>query len=882
MMLKRVSKRLRALVRRDRLEHELDEELRYHFERQVDENVASGMTAAEARSAARRSFDGMQQSREACRDARGVRAVDELTQDLRLGLRMLRKHPAFTVVAALSLALGIGGNAAMFSLINSALIRPVPYAEPDQLVRVTEAYPKGGIAVLEEESRTMDVAAYLSDSEFNLTGAGEAAHLTGSVVSANLFALLGAPARVGRTFEPGEDRPGRDRVVVLSHALWQNRFAGDPAIVGRLVTIDGTAREVVGVMPPEFGFPSTRVQIWLPARFDPTQAGAYWEHGWMLLIARLRPGATVPQAQTELRALISRIVATAPFPMSANWNASSTILPLQADMASGLRDKLLLLLLAVGCVLLIACTNLVSLLLARTAARQREMAVRAALGAGRGRIVRQLVTESVVLAFLGGGLGLALAASSLSALKSLLPADNPLVGTATIDWQVLTFLAALALLTGLALGVAPALSATRTNLAAAFRARGQGAGLTGLRLRSSFIVAEVALAVVLVVSAGLLIQSLWRLTQVDPGFRPEQLVTVRVYPHESADQDGAATVALYDELVGRAREISGVADVAAVNSVPLSHEIPILPVEMEGHPFTPGQQTATLLWAGAVTPDYLRIMNIPLLAGRALTAADSAEASRVVLVSAATARKFWPGDDPVGKHVRVVWEQEPRSVVGVVGDVRQYDLSGTSPDYISGAFYMPYAQSTSLDRRPPLAMTLVLRTATETSGESVAAALRRLVASVNPDVPVGDVREMRSVVEVSTSASRSLMWLFVVFGGSALLLAAIGAYGVISYSTTQRTYEMGVRIALGASYGSIFGLVIGQSLKLVSIGLILGIGASLALSRLIAGFLYGVTATDPATFLGVGLLLVVTGLLAGYFPARRAARIDPIVALRSE
>lgn len=807
--------------------------------------------------------------------------MSTLLQDVRYGIRMLAKNPGFTAVAVLTLALGIGANAAMFSIVNALLIRPLPYSEPDRLVRVTGYYPKGALTALQQESRTMDIAGFTTETEFNLTGQGEPVRLIGSAVSARLFSVLGTETQLGRTFRPGEDQPGQDQVVLLSHALWRDKFGGDSEIVGRVILIDGVGREVVGVLPPGFGFPSTRVQFWMPLHLDPGNLFDAWNTGFMPLVARLRPEASLIQAQQELRPLIAHAITLFPYPMPHVWNADATVIPLQRDLVFDVRDKLIVLQCAIGLVLLIACANVANLLISRAAVRQKEMAVRAALGASRARIVRQLLTESVVLALAGGALGVMVASSALSVLKLALPMNTPGWPGVRIDWPVFAFGAGLAFLAGVASGLAPAVTGSRLDLPGVIKTGGRrSTGTAGVRLRSALIAGEVALALMLAVSAGLLTKSLWLLLRVDPGFRPERVLTVRVSPNPSFCQEKSACVALYDELLRRARGITGVSDVAAINAIPLGGQIPAVPVELEGHPVVPGQDLNTLLWAGAVSPEYFQLLRIPVLGGQVFTDADGEKSALAVVVSAATARRFWPGENPVGKHIRVLWDTRWRTVIGVVSDVRQYDLGNHSPSWLSGAVYMPYPQSVGLDGKLPTAMTLLVRTAADPP--EIAGRIRELVNNLNPNVPVSEMRTMEAVVTASTSQPRSMMWLFLSFAGAALALAAIGTYGVVSYSTSQRTFEIGVRVALGASRGSILGLVVRQSLELVIVGVGVGVVAALALSRMLSSYLYGITAHDPITFVAVSGLLVGMALLAGYIPARRATKIDPVVALRYE
>ena len=876
-------------------EADIVEELAGHLQDEYDSLIAKGASEAEAW---RITIDGLRSHRllaelgnvekSARREPISANAPDkarivaDLWRDFRFALRMLKTHPGFATLAVLSLALGIGANAAMFSIVRAVLIRPLPYREANRLVRAANDgyYPPGGLVALRQESRMMDLAGFDLVPELNLTGLGDAWRLTGSSVSADLFRILGAEAELGRIFRPGEDQPGRDNLVILSHALWRNKFNGDPEIIGRVIRLGDADRQVTGVMPAGFAFPDAGTQFWIPLHLDPRDPAAYWARGFMPVIGRLRATATLEQAQQEIRSLTRSMVALFPYPMSRDWNSEATVLPLQQYLVRNVRTKLMVLQLATGLVLLITCANVANLLLVRGASRHKEIAVRAALGAARTRIARQLLTENLTLALAGGFLGIALASSAFSVLKAALPAGS-LGADVQFSWQVVAFTGVLSLVTGLIFGVLPAFSASRNNIAGTIKAGGQrSAGTGSTRLRGTLIVGEVALAVVLTVCAGLLIKSLWRLSQANPGFEAEHILTLAVSPNQSLCQKRAACIALFDELLRRAEQIPSVHDAAAANTLPLAANIPTIPVDVEGHPYIPGQSMWPMFWAGAVTPDYFRVMRIPILAGRGPLESDAENSAPVIVVSAAMARRYWPDQNPIGRHVRVVFESHWRTVVGVAGDVRQYDLANHSPGYIQGDMYMPYAQSVTNERQLPASMTLILRTGAEPEG--LANHLRELVRDLNPNVPVGEIRTMESLVDDSTQQSRSMTWLFVTFAAASLLLAAIGAYSVVSCSTSQRTFEIGMRVALGASARNIFRLVLGQSLRLVIAGLAVGLGISMAVTRVLAAFLYDTSAMDPLILVTVGGVLVAVALLAGYIPARRAASVDPLTALRME
>ena len=871
---------LQQLLLRRRLYGELSEEIREHLEEKIEELVAGGMSREEATAAARRQFGNVSLAEEEGREVWQWPSLESFLADVRFGARTLRKSPVFTAIAVLTLALGIGANTAIFSLVNGILLLPLRYPHADQLVSITGAYPRGGLVAMSEQVRTMDVAGYSEGHDFNLTGQGEPVRLTGTMVSAELFSILGTQPELGRVFERGEDKPGQDSYVILSHALWQQRFGSDPSVIGRSIELDGVGRQVVGVMPPDFRFPSTKAQIWIPLHNDPRSTVDYWASDYMPVIGRFRSGATPQRAQAEIRIFQSHLGALFPWQMPANWNADVSVVPLQNGMVANIRVRLLLLLAAVGLVLLIACTNVANLTLSRAATREKEVGIRAAMGAGRRRIIRQLLTESVLLASLGGVLGLAFAAEGLSLLKSLLPADTPRLMDVRMDWRVFAFTGGLAILTGLVVGLAPALHISRGALADSLKSGGRGAAVSvSHRLRSGLVVGEIGLAVLLVIAAGLMIRSFWALSHVDPGFRSEHILTARITPNQSFCGDAARCVAFYRNVLDQVQAYPGVSGAALVNTLPLGGRVTKRSLEIENF-VDPAGNVAPLFWLNMVTSDYFRVMGISLLSGRGFTDADASGAP-VALVTAETARRYWPNQSAVGKHIRLVDQKDWRAIVGVISDVRAYDLQRNTPKWIEGTAYVPYNPTATLeDKRVPSEMAIAIRTASDDS--QIATQLRETVAALNREVPVSEVRTMGAVVSEAVSAPASTTSLFVAFAAVALLLGIIGVYGVLSFLVAQRTHEIGLRIALGAQRGDVLYLIMKEGAKFSLAGVAVGlIGASLV-TRLMSSELYGISPLDPITYVGVAVVMAAVTLLACYIPTRRAMRVDPIVALRYE
>jgi putative ABC transport system permease protein len=869
-------------INRRRAGVDLAEEIRTHLALETEQNIEAGMSPEEARYAALRAFGSVTLSKEDSRTMWGFRSLETLWQDVRFGGRMLIKNPTFTIVAVLALALGIGANSAIFSVVNTVLLRPLPYKEPDRLMTVWEdnsrhGYPRDTPAAANfidwrDQNQVFEGMAAMAELSFNLTGGGEPERIDGRRVSANLFPLLGVEPQLGRAFLSEEDRPGAQRVVIMSHGLWQRRFGSDQNIIGRPLTLNGESYTVVGVMPPQFQFPTRGDELWVPIAFDSREAANRGRH-YLEVVARLKSGVTPQQAQAEMNTIAARLQQQYP---EQNTGLGAAVVPLHEQVVGDIKPALLVLLGAVGFVLLVACANVANLLLARAAVRQKEIATRIALGASRLRLMRQFLTESILLAVLGGGLGLLLSLWGVNLLKAFIPENISQAKAVTIDARVLGFTLLVSLLTGLIFGLAPAVQASNLNLNETLKEGGRdsAAGSRGNRIRGLLVVAEVAVSLVLLIGAGLLINSFLRLRNVDPGFRADNLLTMRIVLSAQKYPDRERRAVFYDELLRRVESLPGVKSAAVANWIPLVSQGDSIGVTIEGRPApAPGQ--ANIVVTRVVSPHYFETMGIQLLRGRQFAEQDRVDSPPVAVISETMARRYWPGEDPTGKRIapgRPESADDWVTVVGVMKDVRQFELNADPKPQM----YLSYEQGWSFFAPSHL----VVRT--EAEPRSLAATVRGAVWSIDKDQPVSNISTMEDVLSESIARQRFSMLLLGIFAAVALLLAAVGLYGVMSYSVAQRTHEIGIRMALGAQTRDVLKLAVGQGLKLVLIGVVLGLVAAFILTRVLASLLYGVSATDPITFITISLVLISVALLASYIPARRATKVDPLIALRYE
>ena len=872
--------RIAASFRRRKMDADLDEEIRSTLEMLTEQKIREGMPAAEAARAARIELGGAEQVKESVRASRSGAWLGTVAQDIRFALRMLRKNPGFTAVAVLTLTLGIGANAAIFSVVDGVLVQPLPYRQPDELVAATDSYPEGAFSAMRDSVNTMDVAAYREGDELNLTTPEGTERVYGTEVSSNFFSLLGVRPPLGRGFVAGEDQPGNDGAIILRYSLWQQNFQSDPNIIGRSMMLGGINRQIVGVLPADFHFGSSKAQFWVPLRLDPRAIGAYWGGGFMPLIGRLRGGATVEQARAEFRQSLPHLRSLFPWRMPDALWAGATIVPLRTKIVGNVQSKLLILFVATGFVLLIACANVANMLLARAAGKQKELALRAALGAGRWRIARHSLIESVVLAMFGGALALLVATTGLSSLTAILPADTPRLASIAIDWRVMGFAGAAAILAGLILGVVPALQASRVNLIESLKTqtRNSSASPRSHRLQHVLTVIEVALAVMLVAGAGVMLKSLWELSRVNPGFQPESIFSARITPNSAFCADFGRCQSFYASLQARVAALPGVEATATANNLPLNGRWAGYAADVEDHSRDP-KEPAPVLYETIVSPDYFRLMGVPLLRGREFNDADmSSSDSSVALVTAATAEKYWPNQNPIGKHIKPVFDKNWTTIVGVVGDVFEDNLASRWPEGVDGAIYEPFGNGPR-GKLAAAEKTLVIRGA---GNENWAELLRRTVWSLNPEAAVSEPKTLNTIISESMTAQRSTISLFAIFAALALTLGAVGIYGVISYSVSQRTAEIGIRVALGAQRRDVLRIVLGQAAALAGAGVGAGLAGALVTTRLLTSLLYGVQAADPWVYGCVALLMAAVALLASYAPARQAMRVDPVIAMRGE
>ena len=873
--------RLRALFRRESVLQDIEEELRIHVEMETETNIERGMQPDEARAAALKSFGNRGRNTELGYDIRGGGWLETLWQDLRYGARVLLKNPGFTLIAIITLALGIGANTAIFSVVNTALLHPLPYKEPDRLVML-QGEPWMQVEPFlywREHSQVCEGITAFDGAAFTLTGSTQPERVDGVYVSSDYFQRLGVAAVSGRTFLPEEDRAGKNQVVLLSHGLWQRRFGGDPSIVGKTLTLNDKSYTVVGIISTGSQFFTNddslrfmgRAELWAPlvlSTINPDSEGKRY----VAPVARLKPEVTLQQAQAELDTLINRLKQEHPdfFPTDLRWGGVKLSL-LLTQVVQHFRLSLLVLFAAVGFVLLIACANVANLLLAHAMARQKETAIRAALGASRFRLVRQFLAESVLLSVLGGSLGLLLAHWGLDLIVALIPGDIPRVEKISIDQTVLVFTLMVSLLTGLVFGLAPALAASKPDLHEMLKEGGRTStgGIGRNRTLSLLVVSEAALALVLLIGAGLMIHSFLRLNSVNPGVNPENVLTMSIaLPKTKYSTDDQVRLC-YQKMLQRIEALPGVLSAGTTGALPVSARWGGTGITVEGRSEVQGTNQDT------ISPDYFRATGIPLLEGRYFTERDVAGAPAVTIINKALARRYWPGESPLGKRIEVASNKQWLSVVGVVGDVKRQGLEAeTEPGY-----FTPHLQPPA-GRHLHSGWNLVVRTASDPM--SLAAAVQREVWAVDKDQPVTNIQTLEQVISDSIAPLRFRTLLLGLFAVVALVLATVGIYGVMAYAVMQRTHEIGIRMALGAQQRDVLKLVIGQGMRLALIGIALGLLAASALTRLVKSLLFGVSATDPVTFVIVATLLAGMALLACWLPARRATKVDPMIALRCE
>jgi putative ABC transport system permease protein len=816
--------------------------------------------------------------------------METLLQDLRYGVRMLLKQPSFTAVAVIALALGIGANTAIFSVVNAILLRPLNYKDSERLVQVYHNYPKldlkasvsaSGYSHYRDNCDSFDAIGAASGWPVNLTESGDPERLPGMAVSHTFFSTLGVEAARGRLFEAEEDQPGRNRVVVLSDALWKRRFGADPNLIGNTIRLNGENYNVIGIMPPDFQFGREFGQVqelYSPIAFTPQQLDpGRWRNEFLVVIARLKPAVTLEQAQVEMDTIAANVREQYFGGGDANDPSSWGLLlrSMRENVVGEIRPALLVLLAAVAFVLLIACANVANLLLARAALRQKEIAIRSAMGAGRGRVIRQLLTESVLLAIVGGGLGLALAYWGMGALLSLNKDGIPRSNEIGLDARVLFFTLGVSLLTGVLFGLFPAWQTSKTDLHAVLKEGGRS-GSARRSVRGLFVVAEVAAALVLLVGAGLLLKSFQKLQEVDPGFRPDHLLTMQVSLPATKYKDPQQIDAFYAQALEKVKALPGVESACVSTSLPMSvagGSGSSGSFSIDGRTVAPGEMSpwGSRWFAGS---NYFQTMGIPLLKGRYFDDRDLRDAPQVAIIDETMERKFWADEDPVGK--RISFQRDPqgnpiwREVVGVVGHVKHKGLEGESPVQ----YYLPHRQFSVPG------VFLIARTAAEPA--SLAGAVRGSIQQVDNELPVFRVTSMERIVADSMTQRRFAMTLLGIFAVVALILASVGLYGVMSYSVTHRTNEIGIRMALGARVTDVLAMVVGQGMKLSLAGVGIGLAGAFALTRVMRTLLFGVSATDPLIYALVAVLLAGVSLAACYVPARRAAKVDPMEALRYE